>query len=242
MMQLTLSTNRPDTCLFDHRCKPPKGCITGSCHRGRRGRALPLCSMCSYAFPQHATSPWTRLQDLIQFQGREKWYEAKFCADDAPDWNPATFLRKQRATPGLQTIVLEVEISRDKVPIRNAYKHVGQRASVRVDSGIDRELAGKQTNCSCSISSYQKQTADYIPLLTDCAGLYLWHLLQQCLCMSTFVASRGCCNCTAVVQSLLFTGTHKQPPQDQHGAASPCPGLSSPCPALLSPAPALVSD
>ncbi|KAL0050332.1 hypothetical protein WJX82_009201 [Trebouxia sp. C0006] len=80
-------------------------------------------------------------EDLIQFQGREKWYEAKFCADDAPDWNPATFLRKQRATPGLQTIVLEVEISRDKVPIRNAYKHVGQRASVRVDSGIDRELA-----------------------------------------------------------------------------------------------------
>lgn len=83
------------------------------------------------------------IQDLIQFQGREKWYAAKFCADDAPDWNPATFLRKQRTSPGLQTIVLEVEISRDKVPIRNAYKHVGQRASVRVNSGVDRELVGE---------------------------------------------------------------------------------------------------
>ncbi len=144
MTQLALSTNRPDTCLRDHRCKPLEDCITGSCHRGRRGRALALCFLYSYAFAQHAT-PLICLQDLIQFQGREKWYEAKFCADDAPDWNPATFLRKQRATPGLQTIVLEVEISRDKVPIRNAYKHVGQRASVRVDSGIDRELAGKQT-------------------------------------------------------------------------------------------------
>ena len=79
---------------------------------------------------------------MIQYEGREKWYEAKFCADDAPDWNPATFLRRERAAPGLQTIVLEVEISREKVPIRNAYKHAGQLAAVRVNSGIDRSLAG----------------------------------------------------------------------------------------------------
>ena len=83
-----------------------------------------------------------RLQDLIQFQGRERWYEAKFCADDAPDWNPATFLRKEQKTPSLQTVVLEVEISREKVPIRNAYKHVGQQAAVRVNSGMERFLAG----------------------------------------------------------------------------------------------------
>lgn len=82
------------------------------------------------------------LQDLIQFQGREKWYEAKFCADDAPDWNPAVFLRKEQKTPGLQTIVLEIEISRDRVPIRNAYKHAGQLAAVRVNSGVDRSLTG----------------------------------------------------------------------------------------------------
>lgn len=82
------------------------------------------------------------LQDLIQFQGREKWYEAKFCADDAPDWNPAVFLRKEQKTPGLQTVVLEIEISRDRVPIRNAYKHVGQLAAVRVNSGVDRSLTG----------------------------------------------------------------------------------------------------
>ena len=195
MMQLTLSTNRPDTCLFDHRCKPPKGCITGSCHRGRRGRALPLCSMCSYAFPQHATSPWTRLQDLIQFQGREKWYEAKFCADDAPDWNPATFLRKQRATPGLQTIVLEVEISRDKVPIRNAYKHVGQRASVRVDSGIDRELAGKQAIFFLQQLQLPEAYCCLCPGLTDCAGLYAGAVLVR---VNVCCISCTCCSFVAV--------------------------------------------
>ncbi len=146
--------------------------------------------MCSYALDQQATLPLTRLQDLIQFQGREKWYEAKFCADDAPDWNPATFLRKQRATPGLQTIVLEVEISRDKVPIRNAYKHVGQRASVRVDSGIDRELAGKHAKFFLQHIQLPEAYCCLCPSLTDCAGLYLWHLLEQCLCMSTLVASR----------------------------------------------------
>ena len=90
----------------------------------------------------------TCMQDLIQYAGREKWYEAKFCADDAPDWNPATFLRKQRIAPGLQEVVLEVEISRDKVPIRNAYKHAGQRASVRVNSGMDRELQGTASCCN----------------------------------------------------------------------------------------------
>ena len=85
------------------------------------------------------------MQDLIQFQGREKWYEAKFCADDAPDWNPAVFLRKEQKTPGLQTVVLEIEISRDRVPIRNAYKHVGQLAAVRVNSGMDRSLTGVES-------------------------------------------------------------------------------------------------
>lgn len=38
--------------------------------------------------------------------------------------------------------MLEIEISRDRVPIRNAYKHVGQQASVRVNSGVDRSLSG----------------------------------------------------------------------------------------------------
>jgi hypothetical protein len=37
--------------------------------------------------------------------------------------------------------VLECEISREKVPLRNAYKHVGQRASVRVNSGVNMEAA-----------------------------------------------------------------------------------------------------
>ena len=113
----------------------------------------------------HARSAMARhyvcLQDLIQFQGREKWYEAKFCADDAPDWNPAVFLRKEHKTPGLQTVVLEIEISRDRVPIRNAYKHVGQLAAVRVNSGVDRSLTGLKSGLAmpCSMLSEDDVTS-----------------------------------------------------------------------------------
>ncbi len=43
-------------------------------------------------------------------------------------------------------VVLEAEISREQIPLRNAYKHIGQKASVRVNSGIDTVLPGD----SCS--------------------------------------------------------------------------------------------
>lgn len=39
-------------------------------------------------------------------------------------------------------VVVEAEISRDKVPLRNAYKHVGQRASLRINSGVEHSLLG----------------------------------------------------------------------------------------------------
>ena len=39
-------------------------------------------------------------------------------------------------------VVVEAEISRDKVPLRNAYKHVGQRASLRISSGVEHSLLG----------------------------------------------------------------------------------------------------
>eukprot|EP00891_Asterochloris_glomerata_P006684 jgi/Astpho2/6684/e_gw1.00101.62.1_t len=80
------------------------------------------------------------LQDLIQFKDREKWYAAKFCSDDAPDWNPGNFVSSEHAAPGRKLITVDAEISRDKVPIRNAYKHVGQRATLRVNSGPERDL------------------------------------------------------------------------------------------------------
>ncbi len=37
--------------------------------------------------------------------------------------------------------MVECEISREKVPLRNAYLHVGQRAAVRVNSGVAHEVA-----------------------------------------------------------------------------------------------------
>ena len=150
----------------------------------------------------------------MQFPDRIRWYEAKFCASDMPDWNKGAFVRSRDVAPGLRSVmmgacvtsmheyawhqhdsawlelgsvtdwhqhdsawlglrsvfleyehgswltssllvppvphhlvplrsvVLECEVSREKVPLRNAYKCVGQRASVRVNSGVEYQLTG----------------------------------------------------------------------------------------------------
>lgn len=79
-------------------------------------------------------------EDLMQYEGRENWYAAKFSADDAPDWNPASFVRADQLAPCLRNVVLRCEISRERVPLRNAYKHANQRASVRVNGGVEFSL------------------------------------------------------------------------------------------------------
>ena len=87
-----------------------------------------------------ASSPADQEEDLWQHPDRASWYLARFAADDQPDWNPATFLRSAPLAPGVKEVVLEVEISRERVPIRNAYKHIGQKASVRVNGGIEQQV------------------------------------------------------------------------------------------------------
>jgi len=82
------------------------------------------------------------VQNEEEHPGRDQWYIARFVADDAPDWNVGSYLRTEEAGPSYRTVVVEAEISREKVPLRNCYKHVGQRASVRVNSGANRELTG----------------------------------------------------------------------------------------------------
>eukprot|EP00798_Chlamydomonas_sp_ICE-L_P004574 gene4574-14754_t len=79
--------------------------------------------------------------DLLQIPDRIKWYESKFAADDMPDWYPGRFVSSKQVAPGLKSIVLELEAGREKVPLRNAYKNVGQRAMVRINSGIEAELS-----------------------------------------------------------------------------------------------------
>ena len=37
----------------------------------------------------------------------------------------------------------QAEISRERVPLRNAYKSVGQKASVRVNSGVEYQVTGE---------------------------------------------------------------------------------------------------
>ncbi len=77
-----------------------------------------------------------------EIKGRDQWYIARFVADDAPDWNAGQYLRTEPAGPNHRTVIFEAEVSRERVPLRSAYKHVGQRAAIRVNSGPTRELTG----------------------------------------------------------------------------------------------------
>lgn len=80
------------------------------------------------------------IEDLWQFKDRRGWYEAKFAADDQPDWQPATFVSAKDMGPGLKEFTLEVECSRELIPLRNAYKHAGQYARIRVNGGEETVL------------------------------------------------------------------------------------------------------
>ena len=59
-------------------------------------------------------------------------------------------------------VVVEAEISRDKVPLRNAYKHVGQRASLRVSSGVEHSLLGATQSVGASRGSCLSSVADAV--------------------------------------------------------------------------------
>lgn len=91
-------------------------------------------------------------QNEEEHKGRDQWYVARFAADDAPDYNVGQYIRTNAAGPSYRTVVLQAEVSREKVPLRNAYKHVGQRASVRVNSGPTRELTCKALNSVATLN------------------------------------------------------------------------------------------
>jgi hypothetical protein len=76
----------------------------------------------------------------MQFPDRYKWYEAKFAADDMPDWNAGRFVASEQQAPHERLLTFEVEVSRERVPLRNAYKAAGQRMTVRVNGGEKRSL------------------------------------------------------------------------------------------------------
>ena len=92
--------------------------------------------------PCGTVSHVSKLQDE-EIKGRDQWYIARFVADDAPDWNAGRYLRTEPAGPNYRTVVFEAEVSRERVPLRSAYKHVGQKAAVRVNSGPAREVTGE---------------------------------------------------------------------------------------------------
>ncbi|GFR44771.1 hypothetical protein Agub_g6102, partial [Astrephomene gubernaculifera] len=77
-------------------------------------------------------------EDLLQVKDRHKWYEPKFCAEDQPDWNIGSFVSSQQVSPEYRLVTVEAEVSRERIPLRSAYKAAGQRACVRVNNGVER--------------------------------------------------------------------------------------------------------
>jgi hypothetical protein len=77
-------------------------------------------------------------EDLWQYKDRAQWYAARFAAVDQPDWNPARFVRSVQLAPGVKEVTLAVQASRERVPLRNAYKHIGQAACVRINGGTEQ--------------------------------------------------------------------------------------------------------
>ena len=45
------------------------------------------------------------VQNLMQFPDRARWYEAKFAADDMPDWNGGRFVSINQEAPGMKMAV-----------------------------------------------------------------------------------------------------------------------------------------
>lgn len=101
-------------------------------------------------------------EDLWQFSDREQWYLAKFAADDQPDWNPAVFLRSRQLAPGIKEVVLHVEVSRERVPLRNSYRYIGQKSRIRVNGSAEQLVppASPPTNLSDLQESLWKARGD----------------------------------------------------------------------------------
>ena len=80
------------------------------------------------------------MQHAKTLENRANWYEARWCAIDQPEWNAATFLTAKQETRDTRIVSLEVEISRERIALLNAYKRVGQMASIRVNNGVEYQV------------------------------------------------------------------------------------------------------
>ncbi|KAF6252479.1 hypothetical protein COO60DRAFT_1704250 [Scenedesmus sp. NREL 46B-D3] len=116
------------------RAPAPHRSVVGWVGRQRQVRHIAVRSAAATSTPKIDD------EDLMQFPDRYKWYEAKFAADDMPDWIPGRFLAAAQQAPHMRLLTFEVEVSRERVPLRNAYKAAGQRMNVRVNGGEKRTL------------------------------------------------------------------------------------------------------
>jgi hypothetical protein len=71
-----------------------------------------------------------------------------------------SFLRSEDVAPGLRNIVVLAEISRERVPLRNAYKAPGQKAPIRLVGGQEYQLTGElEAHAVSELICYSKKNA-----------------------------------------------------------------------------------
>jgi hypothetical protein len=83
----------------------------------------------------------------------------------------------------VRNLVIEAEISRERVPLRNAYRAPGQRARVRALGNVERTLAGGVIMCewdchdadTTSTLCHVICSQHHLPYRTECCGTHVQH-------------------------------------------------------------------
>lgn len=92
-------------------------------------------------------------EDLWQYEDRHKWYLPTYAADDAPDWNPATFLHAHPACTGAREVVLEIEISRELVLLPHPCHHACPHHLHRCPSATPTSVPDSGCKCESTAAS-----------------------------------------------------------------------------------------
>lgn len=91
-------------------------------------------------------------------------YRIEFAAKDAPEWQAATILSAELLPTGDRLVDIEVEVSRQKVPLEHAYRMPGQRLRLRLPD------AAEQDECELVVASPPPSLADNHQQLMNLKG------------------------------------------------------------------------
>mmetsp|Transcript_12956 Transcript_12956/g.29369 ORF Transcript_12956/g.29369 Transcript_12956/m.29369 type:complete len:414 (-) Transcript_12956:113-1354(-) len=89
-------------------------------------------------------------------------YKIVYAAEDAAEWQPAQLLSSETLPNGDRLVTVEIEASRQLVPLKNAYRMPGQRMKLR--------LSGEQDHCSLPVATPPPSLTDNHEQLLNLKG------------------------------------------------------------------------